>query len=54
MKKEIPKEIKDALNEVARKYSNSPATTNAGRVFRFLAQFITVETIVKIFAHKLK
>ena len=54
MKKEIPKEIKDALNEVARKYSDSSSTTNAGRVFRFLAKFITIETVVKIFAHKLK
>ncbi|MEN2402303.1 hypothetical protein GKZ90_0021115 [Flavobacterium sp. MC2016-06] len=54
MNKEIPKEIKDLLNVAGQKYSESPATTDAGRVLRFLARFITVDTIIKVLAHKLK
>lgn len=48
----IPSEIKDATNELAKKYSESPATTNAGRVLRFFARFITLDTILKLVAHK--
>ncbi len=51
-KGEIPKEVKDALDIAARKYSESKATTNAGRVLRFVAGFISVDTVIKIFAHK--
>lgn len=54
MSKEIPKEIKDAINEVAKKYSESESTTNAGRVLRFFAKFVSVDTVIKLFAHKLK
>jgi len=54
MKKEIPTEVKDLLNKAAKSYADSPATTGAGRVLRFFARFITVETVIKIFAHKLK
>ena len=54
MKKEIPPVIKTALEKVAQDYTNSEATTNAGRVLRFIARFVTVDTIVKLFAHKLK
>ena len=46
--------IKDALQEVANKYSESKATTNAGAVLRFLARFITVDTVAKLLSHKLK
>ena len=49
---EIPKEIKDALDDAAKKYSHSPATTNAGRVLRFIAGFLNVDTVIKLFAHK--
>jgi hypothetical protein len=54
MKEEIPLEIKTALNEVAKKYSESKATTNAGVILRFIARFVTPETIIKLFAHKIK
>lgn len=54
MKTEIPKEIENVLNYGAKMYADSPATTNAGRVLRFLARFIKAETIIKLFAHKLK
>lgn len=54
MTKEIPKVLSDALNSVAKKYSESPATTNAGAILRFLSRFITVETVVQLFAHKMK
>ena len=53
MNERIPQPIKDALDKVAKDYSQSPATTNAGRVLRFFASFISVDTIVKLFAHKL-
>jgi len=53
MSKEIPPVIKEVLDQAAQQYSRSPATTNAGRVLRFLAQFVSVDTVVKLFAHKL-
>jgi hypothetical protein len=52
MKNEIPQPIKDALHKVAKQYSESPATTNAGRILRFIAKFVSVDTITKLFAHK--
>lgn len=51
---DIPKPIKEALDAAAKNYSDSPATTNAGRVLRFLAKFISVDVAIKLFAHKLK
>jgi hypothetical protein len=48
----IPSEITDIVKEVAIKYSESPATTNAGRVLRFFSRFITIDTVIKILAHK--
>jgi hypothetical protein len=53
MKKEIPQPIQDALDKAAQQYSRSNATTNAGRVLRFIAGILPVSTIIKIFAHKL-
>ena len=49
---ELPKEVEDALNGAAKKYSESKATTNAGVALRFLARFIKVSTVLKLFAHK--
>lgn len=54
MKQQIPPLLEMELNKVASQYSRSPATTNAGVVLRFLARFVTVDTVVKLFAHKLK
>jgi hypothetical protein len=45
--------IKAILDEAAYRYSDSPATTNAGRVLRFFSRFIKPSTIIKLFAHKL-
>lgn len=45
--------INNELNRVAKIYSESKATTNAGRVLRFIARFVKAETIIKLFAHKL-
>jgi hypothetical protein len=53
MKNVIPQEIKDAIDKVAKDYSRSEHTTNAGRWLRFVARFISVDCIIKIFAHKL-
>lgn len=50
---QMPPEIKDALQEVANKYANSPATTNAGTVLRLIAKFIPISMVIKLFAHKL-
>lgn len=54
MHKEIPKELIAAMNGVAKKYSESKSTTNAGSVLRFLSRFITAENVIKLFSHKLK
>ena len=51
--KEIPQEVKDVLTTAAKKYSETKATTNAGRILRFIAAVVPVETVIKIFAHKL-
>ncbi|MEO7977771.1 hypothetical protein [Flavobacterium sp.] len=53
MKKEIPPLVKAVLDEAAQTYSKSKATTNAGRILRFFASFVSVDTVVKLFAHKL-
>lgn len=53
MKKEIPPLVKKVLNNAAKTYSESKATTNAGRVLRFICRFVSVDTVVKLFAHKL-
>ena len=50
---EIPKKIEDNLQKVATEYSNSPATTNAGRILRFVARIIPVNVVIQLFAHKL-
>lgn len=49
----IPEPIKNLLDGAADEYSNSLATTNAGRVLRFICRFIKPSTIIKMFAHKL-
>lgn len=46
--------ITQVLQNAATAYSDSAATTNAGRWLRFIAKVIPVSTIVKIFAHKMK
>lgn len=48
----IPEPIKEVLDEAANAYSISPATTNAGRVLRFISRFIKPSTLIKLFAHK--
>ena len=53
MEENIPQPIQDALDKVATQYSQSPSTTNAGRILRFICKFIKPTTIVKMFAHKL-
>jgi hypothetical protein len=53
MKKEIPIQVKNVLDNAAKTYSKSKATTNAGRVLRFICRFVSVDTVVKLFAHKL-
>ena len=54
MKQEIPPVIKNVLDNAAKTYSESKATTDLGRVGRFFARFITVDTVIKLFAHKVK
>lgn len=50
---DIPQPIQDAFQQAATKYSLSPATTDAGRVLRFIARVIPVQTLMKLIAHKL-
>ena len=51
--KEIPADLSNLLDEAAKKYSESKATSNAGIVLRFFARFISPSTIIKLFAHKI-
>jgi hypothetical protein len=46
-------DIKVALDEVANRYSESKATTNAGWFLRLVSRFIKPSTVIKLFAHKL-
>lgn len=50
----LPQPIKNAVDELAKKYSESEATTNAGRVLRFIARFVTVDLLLKLLASKKK
>jgi hypothetical protein len=54
MKEQIPVELINLLQEGARQYTASKATTDAGVVLRLIAKFIPVSLIIKLFAHKLK
>jgi hypothetical protein len=49
---EIPQEIKTGLDVVVKQYSDSPATTNGGRILRFFAKFVSVDTLLKLLVHK--
>lgn len=49
----VPDEITGGLQKAATEYSRSPATTNAGRVLRFIAKVVPVSVIVKILAHQM-
>ena len=49
---EIPPIINQAVNELTKKYSESTATTNAGRVLRFVSRFVTLDMLLKLITHK--
>ena len=49
----IPEPIINALDSVAKKYSESPSTTNAGFFLRLFCKLFKPTTIIKMFAHKL-
>jgi len=49
----IPAPIVDLLDAGATAYSDSLATTNAGRILRFISRFLKPSTIIKMFAHKM-
>jgi hypothetical protein len=49
----LPTPILDLLDAGANAYTESKATTNAGRVLRFVSAFIKPTTIIKMFAHKI-
>lgn len=51
-KQQLPPVIGGALDKLTKAYSESEATTNAGRVLRFLARFVTVDMVLKILTHK--
>lgn len=53
-KQQLPPVVSTALNELQRKYSESPATTNAGRVLRFVSRFVTVDMLLKLIVAKKK
>lgn len=51
---ELPIELKKVVDNVVVKYSESQATTDAGRLLRFLSRFVTVDMVLKVLAHKVK
>jgi len=54
MEKNIPPIVNQALNELTKKYSESTATTNAGRILRFIARVVPLDVLLKIIVHKAK
>lgn len=50
----VPPPIVDAVTDVAKDYANSPHTTNAGLVLRWVCKLIPPKTALKIFAHIFK
>ena len=50
----LPTGVGEALDELTKRYSESPATTNAGRVLRFIAKVIPLGTLLKLVVHKNK
>lgn len=52
--KKLPPVVGQVVDELAKKYSESKATTNAGRVLRFVARFVTLDTLLKLVVHKNK
>lgn len=51
-KRDLPPAVGNALNELQRKYADSPATTNAGIVLRTIARFVPLDLLLKIIVHK--
>lgn len=45
--------LTDKACRAIQKYSESPHTTNAGAVLRFIAMFLPVETLITMLAHKI-
>lgn len=52
MENRIPPVIGEIVNELTKKYSESPATTNAGRVLRIVSRFITLDMLLKLIVQK--
>jgi len=48
----LPPIIGEAVNDLAKKYSESPHTTNAGRILRIFARVVPLDTLLKIINHK--
>lgn len=50
----LPPIVGQVVDELTKKYSESPATTNVGRVLRFVARFVTLDMLLKLVVHKNK
>lgn len=50
----IPQPIKNAVDELVHKYSESKPNTKAGAVLRFIARFVSTDILLKLIAHKSK
>jgi hypothetical protein len=53
MENQIPQEIKEGFDQVAKQYSESPATTDAGFILRLICRFVKPSMLYKMIAHKL-
>ena len=47
------KSVKDATVNLVTKYTNSPYTTNAGKITRFIAKFIPIDFVIKLLQAKI-
>ena len=50
----LPDEVLNHVEMLARNYANSPATTNAGSVLRFIVRFVPLRLLVKAITAKIK
>lgn len=50
----LPDEVLNHVEMLARNYANSPATTNAGAVLRFIVRFLPIDLLAKMITEKAK
>lgn len=54
MKNQLPDYVLPHVKALAKNYSESPATTNAGAVLRFIVRFFPIDLLAKMLTEKAK